>query len=76
MDAAFLKSLLPADAGVRITALTVEPAAVVVALITPGEGADCPQCGSASTTIHGRYHRTVRDRPCLGVPVSFAVTAR
>lgn len=76
MDAAFLQSLLPADAGVRITALTVEPTAMVVALVTVGDAAACPQCGSASTSIHGRYHRTVRDRPCLGVPVAFAVTAR
>ena len=76
MDAAFLQSLLPADAGVRITALTVDPDAVVVALATAGDAAACPRCGALSATIHGRYSRTLQDRPCLGRPVAFAVTAR
>lgn len=76
MDAAFLQSLLPADAGVRITALTAEPDAVVVALVTTGDAAPCARCGSVSTAVHGRYRRTLRDRPCLGLPVRLAVTAR
>lgn len=76
MDAAFLRSLLPAEAGLRITALTVEPDAVVVALTTTGDVAACPRCGSVSTAVHGRYRRTLRDRPCLGLPVVLAVAAR
>ena len=76
MDAAFLQSLLPADGGVRITALTVEPTAVVVALATSADTAACPHCGTASAAVHARYHRTLADRPCLGLPVAFAVTAR
>jgi transposase len=75
MDAAFLQSLLPADAGVRITALTIEPAGVTVALATTATTAACPHCGTASATVHARYHRTVRDRPCLGWPVRLLVTA-
>jgi hypothetical protein len=35
MDAAFVESLLPPDAGVRITDLAVEPSAVVVRLLAP-----------------------------------------
>ncbi len=76
MDAAFLQSLLPADAGVRIAALTIAADAVVVSLATTRDAAACPQCGSASTAVHGRYRRTLRDRPCLGTPVRLAVTAR
>lgn len=76
MDAAFLRSLLPAGAGVRITDLTVTPEAVLVALATAAETAVCPRCGSVSTTVHGRYVRTLTDRPCLGVPVRLRVTAR
>jgi hypothetical protein len=75
MDAAFLQSLLPAEAGVRITAVTVEPGAVAVALVTTGVMPACPRCGSVSTTVHGRYHRTARDRPCLGLPVHLTVAA-
>ena len=76
MDAAFLQSLLPADAGVRITAIAVDPAVVEVQLATTGEAAPCPRCRSVTTTVHGRYRRTLRDRPCLGLPVRLLVTAR
>ena len=76
MDAAFLQSLLPADAGVRIAAISVDPAVVEVQLATTGEAAPCPRCGSVSTTVHGRYRRTLRDRPCLGLPVRLLVAAR
>jgi transposase len=76
MDAAFLQSLLPADAGVLITALTVESAGVTVALVTTAATAACPRCRSASTVVHARYRRTLADRPCLGRPVVYAVTAR
>jgi transposase len=76
MDAAFLQSLLPADAGVRITAIAVEPAVVEVRLATTGEAAPCPRCRSVSAAVHGRYRRTLRDRPCLGLPVRLLVTAR
>lgn len=76
MDAAFLQSLLPADAGVRITAIAIDPAVVEVRLATTGEAAPCPRCRSVSTTVHGRYRRLLRDRPCLGLPVRLLVAAR
>lgn len=76
MDATFVQSLLPADAGVRITALTVGSAGVTVALGTTTAAASCPRCGAVSTSVHARYRRTLADRPCLGLPVVYAVTAR
>lgn len=76
MDAAFLQSLLPADAGVRITAIAVDPAVVEVRLAATGEAAPCPRCRSVSATVRGRYRRTLRDRPCLGLPVRLLVVAR
>ena len=69
MDAALLQSLLPVDAGVRITALTVESSSVVVALATTADTAACPRCGTISTSVHARYQRTLADRPYLGLPV-------
>jgi transposase len=76
MDAAFLQSLLPADAGARITDVAIDRAVVEVRLATTADAASCPRCQSASTTVHGRYHRTLQDRPCLGLPVRLLVTAR
>lgn len=76
MDAAFLQSLLPADAGVRITALTVDCAGVTVALATTDDTSACPRCRSVSATVHARYRRSLGDRPCLGLPVVYAVTVR
>jgi len=76
MDAAFLQTLLPADAGVRITDVAIDPAGVAVRLATTAGAAPCPRCRSVSTAVHGRYHRTLRDRPCLGLPVRLLVTAR
>ena len=69
MDAAFLQSLWPADAGVRITAVAVDPTAVAVRLATTGGAAPRPRCRSASTAVHGRYRRTLCDRSGLGRPV-------
>jgi transposase len=76
MDAAFFSSLLPTEAGVRIAGLTVESTGVSVAVVTTADSATCPRCRSASTAVHARYRRTLVDRPCLGLPVVFAVTAR
>ena len=76
MDAALIQTLLPADAGVRITDVAIDPAGVAVRLATTADATSCPRCRSASTTVHGRYHRTLRDRPCLGRPVRLLVTAR
>ena len=76
MDAAFLQSLLPADAGVRITAIAIAPAVVEVRLATTGSAAACPRCRSVSATVHGRYRRRRRDRPCPGLPVRPLVAAR
>jgi transposase len=76
MGTAFLQSLLPADAGVRITDAAIDSAVVEVRLATTADAASCPRCRSASTAVHGRYHRTLRDRPCLGLPVRLLVTAR
>src|SRR5437763_7340956 len=60
MDPAFVESLLPPDAGVRITDIAIEASAVVVRLTTTTVVARCPECGSPSTAVHGRYHRTLR----------------
>lgn len=76
MGAAFLQTRLPADAGVRITAVAFDPAGVAVRLATTAGAAPCPRCRSASTAVHGRYPRTLYDRPCLGRPVRLRVTAR
>lgn len=76
MDAAFLRSLLPTDAGVAITDVAVSAEVVTVALSTTADAATCPQCQSVSTAVHGRYHRSLQDRPCLGIPVRLRVTAR
>jgi DNA-binding NarL/FixJ family response regulator len=76
MDAAFLRSLLPADSGVAITDVAVTAEVLTVALSTTADAAACPQCQSPSTAIHGRYRRSLQDRPCLGIPVRLLVTAR
>lgn len=76
MDAAFLRSLLPADAGVVITGVTVATEAMTVALSTTADAAACPKCCSLSAVVHSRYRRSLQDRPCLGFPVRLLVTAR
>lgn len=48
----------------------------MVALSTTADGAACPQCRSHSSVVQGRYRRTLRDRPFLGLPVRLLVTAR
>jgi len=76
MDATFLQSLLPDDAGVRITDVAIDPAVVEVQPATTADVASCPRCRSLSATVHNWYRRTLRDRPCLGAPVRLLVTVR
>jgi len=59
MDAAFLQSLLPIDAGVRITDVAIDPAVVEVQMATTADVASCPRCRSLSAAVHSRYRRTL-----------------
>ena len=58
-----ITDLLPADAGLAITAVTVTPTLIGLA-ITPTAGtACCPACGASSDRVHSHYARTAADLP-------------
>jgi transposase len=71
-----ITDVLPADAGLSITAVTTTPALIALA-ITPTTGsACCPACGVPSDRVHSHYTRTVADLPWRGRRVVLRLTVR
>jgi transposase len=71
-----IKDVLPAEAGLAVTAVTLTPDVIGVAVGPTAEMADCPECGTSSSSVHSRYVRTVADLPWQGRRVVFRVTVR
>ncbi len=76
MDASIFAVLLRADALVRIQCVRFDRTSLVVDLVTSQPFAPCPRCGQNSSTVQGRYHRLIRDQPCLGYPLILSPMAR
>lgn len=58
--------LLPTYDTLAVTAITVTPTLIGVALSATSPTASCPGCQTPSAHIHSRYRRTVADRPIAG----------
>ncbi len=76
MDASIFAALLPADDLVRIQCVRFDRTSLVVDLVTSQPFAPCPRCGQNSSKVQGRYHRLIRDQPCLGHPLILSLMAR
>src|SRR5262249_55049254 len=63
-------------AGLRLDDLVLTPTAAVALLTATTPTAVCPQCGTASDRVHGRYRRTVADLPSQGRPVAPRLVVR
>lgn len=71
-----LKQLFPHLAGLRLDDLTNDDRGIVLTLHATRRTARCPLCGRRSARVHGRYWRTLADRPCAGQPMTLRLQVR
>jgi transposase len=71
-----ITDVLPADAGLSITAVTITPALIALAITPTAGSACCPACGATSDRVHSHYTRTVADLPWRGRRVVLRLTVR
>jgi transposase len=71
-----ITDVLPAEAGLSITAVTIAADLIVIALTPTGGSACCPVCGRPSDRIHSHYPRTAADVPWRGRRVVLRLTVR
>jgi hypothetical protein len=77
-------ALLGLSEGMEIDQIQITETALVVSVISTHPQSCCPLCSQPSSHIHSRYHRTLKDAPCVGSQLqlsrepfahSFAVTS-
>jgi transposase len=68
--------LLPPDAGLAVSAVTVTPDLIGIAARGERPTASCPHCGASSDRVHSRYIRTAADPPRQGRRVALRLTVR
>jgi transposase len=71
-----ITDVLPADVGLSITAITITPALIALAITPTAGSACCPSCGAPSDRVHSHYMRTVADLPWRGRRVVLRITVR
>lgn len=67
-----IMDVLPAEAGLAVTAVTITSELIGIAFTTTGSAARCPTCGAPSDRVHSRYVRTIADLPLRDRRVAFS----
>ena len=65
--------LLPQALGLSVEQLDVTPATIVITLTSTCPRAACPDCGTPSLRVRGRYLRTLTDLPRGPLPVTLSL---
>lgn len=68
--------LLSLPDGLCITHIQEEATTCTISVVSTSECSCCPLCTHASSAVHSRYLRTVRDVPCGGRQVLLRLTVR
>jgi transposase len=68
--------LLPLPEGMQIDQIQASQNEVSITVIATHPTSCCPLCRQPSSSIHSRYHRTVRDAPCAGRRVQLTLCVR
>jgi transposase len=71
-----LTQLFPHLVGLRLDDLTHHEREIVLTLHATRRTARCPLCGRRSARVHGRYWRSLADRPCAGQRVTLRLQVR
>jgi len=71
-----LRVLFPHLSGLEVSRVADTGDAVVAFASVAGAQARCPQCGQASSRVHGRYQRLLADGAAGGRPLLIALSVR
>jgi transposase len=69
-------ALLALPEGMEIDQIQITERGLVVSVISAHPQSCCPLCSQPSSHVHSRYHRTLKDAPCVGRPLQLSLTVR
>jgi transposase len=69
-------ALLALSEGMEIDQIQIRETGLEVSVISTHPQSCCPLCSQASSHIHSRYHRTLKDAPCVGRQLQLSLTVR
>jgi transposase len=69
-------TLLELSEDMEIDQIQLTETGLVVSVISTSSQSCCPLCSQSSSFIHSRYHRTLKDAPCVGRQLQLALTVR
>ena len=69
-------ALLALPEGMEIDQIHITDTGLVVSVISTLPQSCCPLCSQPSSHVHSRYHRTLKDAPCVGRQLELALTVR
>jgi len=71
-----LTQLFPHLVGLRLDDFTNDDRGIILTVHATRRTAACPVCGRRSARVHGRYSRSLADRPCAGRQVTLHLHVR
>ena len=71
-----LSFLLSLPEGLHVERIEPQGALLTIAVVSVRPSSCCPLCAQASSQIHSRYRRTLRDVPCGSRQVVFHLLVR
>jgi transposase len=69
-------TLLALSEGMELDQIQITETGLVVSVISTPPQSCCPLCLQPSSHIHSRYHRTLKDAPCVGRQLQLSLTVR
>src|SRR5437016_697919 len=69
-------ALLALSEGIEIDQIQITETGLVVSVTSTTPSSCCPLCSQPSSDIHSRYHRTLKDAPCVGHQLQLSLTVR
>src|SRR5438552_14119493 len=69
-------ALLSLPEGMEIDQIHITETGLVVSVISTHPQPCCPLCSQPSSHVHSRYHRTLKDAPCVGRQLQLSLTVR
>src|SRR5438067_6782228 len=69
-------TLLALSEGMEIDQIHITETGLEVSVISTPPQSCCPLCSQHSSHVHSRYHRTLKDAPCVGRQLQLSLTVR
>jgi transposase len=69
-------ALLALTEGMEIDQIQITETGLMVSVISTSPQSNCPLCSQPSSYIHSRYHRILKDAPCVGRQLQLRLSVR